>query len=401
MSESTPLNDALEAQAAQLKTDLADASRSSGIVAEPLDPVLREEPVSFDTSARKFELAADEQAPAEPVPAYEFLGELPNRYGTKKLFLVARDPYYLYAYWDLTESQHDEARGWAHDGKVFLQIYHANGARIQQIQISAHSNESYLHVNQPDTAFYAEIGYYDGAGSFVVLSRSTAAVTPRDNLSWKTQAQFVTIPFHFTFKQLLALIDKERLEGEELVDALARLQESGFPFPFQTHSIQPLSPDAHQDMLNYLGEGELIRRTRVGSFDFVDVLRKRFTDSVTSGEWTSSMSSPSSPFGASFGPSEREFFMNVNAELIIYGGTDPKATVRVDGQEIKLRGDGTFSYHFNFKDGKFHIPIEAISPDGVETRSALLSFLRLTATTEGVDATPQAPRPAPLGEIAE
>jgi len=394
MSETTPLNNSLEAQAAQLKDNLAD-SRSSGAWPDPLDPILREEPAPFDPSARKFELAAEEQAPEEPIPAYEFLGELPQRYGTRKLFLVSRDPYFLFAYWDITESQHHEAQGRAHDGKVFLHLYHSTGARIQQIQIEAHTNEIYLHVNQPDTAFYAEIGYFDNAGSFVVLSKSIAAVTPRDNLSWKTQAQFVTLPFHFTFKQLLTLINHERFEGEELVDALARLQETDFPFPFQTHSVQPLSHEAQQDLLNYSSEGDIIRKTRVGSFDFVDVLRKRFTDSVSSGEWTSS------PFGASFGSPEREFFMNVNAELIIYGGTDPKASVRVDGQEIKLRGDGTFSYHFNLKDGKFHIPIEAVSADGVETRSALLSFLRMTATAGGVDATPQPPRATPLGEIPE
>ena len=70
--------------------------------------------------------------------------------------------------------------------------------------------------------------------------------------------------------------------------------------------------------------------------------------------------------------------MHVNAELIIYGGTEPNAKVRIDGHDISLSPDGTFSYHFVFPDGQFHIPIEATSADGVEKRSALLSFLRLT-----------------------
>jgi hypothetical protein len=81
--------------------------------------------------------------------------------------------------------------------------------------------------------------------------------------------------------------------------------------------------------------------------------------------------------------------MHVNAELIIYGGTDPQAKVRIDGHPIKLRDDGTFSYHFTFPDGRYFIPIEAESPDGVETRSAMLSFLRITDTIGEVTKTPQ------------
>ena len=70
--------------------------------------------------------------------------------------------------------------------------------------------------------------------------------------------------------------------------------------------------------------------------------------------------------------------MHVNAELIIYGGTEPSAKLRIDGEKITLSKDGTFAYHFVLPDGQFHIPIEATSADGVEMRSALLSFLRMT-----------------------
>ena len=65
--------------------------------------------------------AMKETAPApKELPAYEFLGYLPDSYGTKKLFLVARDPHILFAYWDLSQVQYQEAARAAHDGKVFL-----------------------------------------------------------------------------------------------------------------------------------------------------------------------------------------------------------------------------------------------------------------------------------------
>ncbi|MBV8098891.1 MAG: DUF4912 domain-containing protein, partial [Verrucomicrobia bacterium] len=82
--------------------------------------------------------------------------------------------------------------------------------------------------------------------------------------------------------------------------------------------------------------------------------------------------------GESFGLTQREFFMHVNAEVIFYGGTHPDAKVTVAGQPIQLQPDGTFRYHFIFPDRDFEIPIVAVSPDGKETRSAVLFFRRET-----------------------
>jgi hypothetical protein len=100
-----------------------------------------------------------------------------------------------------------------------------------------------------------------------------------------------------------------------------------------------------------------------------------------------------------FGLPEREFFMHVNAEVIFYGGTHPQAKVTIDGRPVQLQPDGTFSYHFKFPDNQFEIPIVAVSPDGLETRSATLSLQRDTSRHGDVGATSQ---PAyltnPMGE---
>jgi hypothetical protein len=87
--------------------------------------------------------------------------------------------------------------------------------------------------------------------------------------------------------------------------------------------------------------------------------------------------------------------MHVNAEVIFYGGTDPRAKVTVAGQPIQLQPDGTFRYHFKFTDNDFEIPIVAVSPDGMETRSAVLYFRRDTTRQGDVGATSQ---PAHLGD---
>lgn len=102
--------------------------------------------------------------------------------------------------------------------------------------------------------------------------------------------------------------------------------------------------------------------------------------------------------GESFGLTQREFFMHVNAEVIFYGGTHPEAKVTVAGQPIQLQPDGSFSYHFIFPDRDFEIPIVAVSPDGKETRSAVLFFRRETARQGDVGHTAQPPYLAePMG----
>jgi hypothetical protein len=95
--------------------------------------------------------------------------------------------------------------------------------------------------------------------------------------------------------------------------------------------------------------------------------------------------------GESFGLTQREFFMHVNAEVIFYGGTHPEAKVTVNGQPIQLQPDGSFRYHFIFPDRDFEIPIVAVSPDGKETRSAVLFFRRETTRQGDVGHTAQPP----------
>ena len=85
------------------------------------------------------------------------------------------------------------------------------------------------------------------------------------------------------------------------------------------------------------------------------------------------------------------FWFNVNAELIIYGATEPGAKVTLGGHEIKLRADGTFSFRFALPDGKYDLPAVAVSESGDDARAADLKFSRSTDYLGDVGATPQDP----------
>jgi hypothetical protein len=331
-------------------------------------------------------------------PAYEDLGTLPESYGTRKLFLVARDPNIVFVYWDLDSLQYQEAVRAAHDGKVFLELYVPGEGRVQQIHVWDSHKNWYLQVNRPNTPFVAQLGYYRHDGGFEVLARSAETRTPRDDLSPDTEATFVTIPFHLSFQELYDLVARQVEPGEELADTLARLEKTDFEFPFQARIPRDLSESESEELFGYLDDEE--RRHMGGSFEITEMLRKRYENALSSGQWASSagawVTSVSSPFGASFGQ-PRGFRMHVNAELIIYGGTEPDAKMRINADQVTLSRDGTFAYHFVLPDGQFHIPVEATSADGVETRSALLSVLRMTDIAGDVRQTGQPVKDEPIG----
>jgi len=97
----------------------------------------------------------------------------------------------------------------------------------------------------------------------------------------------------------------------------------------------------------------------------------------------------SSPAGGNL-PARRAFWFNINAELVIYGATEPDARVGIGGRSIRLRPDGTFSYRFALPDGRYELPITVASAEG-EVRSADLAFLRATAYQGEVGSHPQDP----------
>jgi hypothetical protein len=116
----------------------------------------------------------------------------------------------------------------------------------------------------------------------------------------------------------------------------------------------------------------------------------------------------SSPGGAGLGEvtspgewgevSPAGFWFNINAELVVYGATEPDARVEIAGRPIRLRPDGTFSYRFAFPDGRYQLPATAVSRDGHDRRQARLEFGRSTEYSGDVGAHPQDPvlkKPSP------
>ena len=67
------------------------------------------------------------------------------------------------------------------------------------------------------------------------------------------------------------------------------------------------------------------------------------------------------------------FHFEIDAELIVYGTTEPNAHVTLQGEPVHLRSDGTFTVRFSLPDSRQIIPAVASSGDGVEERTIVLA----------------------------
>jgi hypothetical protein len=100
---------------------------------------------------------------------------------------------------------------------------------------------------------------------------------------------------------------------------------------------------------------------------------------TTSGMGMSGIGMSGVGFSASMPPIRpRQFWLIADAELIVYGATEPDATVTIAGRPIKLNPDGTFRFQMSFQDGLIDFPIMAVAADGEQTRSVHLKFTRET-----------------------
>ncbi len=252
-----------------------------------------------------------------------------------RIIAMVRDPYWLHAYWELSRSTLGRAQAalgqdW-HTARPVLRLMDvtsedttsASERHVRDIEIHGGVNNWYIDVVNPPRSYRIEIGYLARRGKFFVLARSNVVSTPRVGLS------------------------------DVLDENWASVQDQ-----FQKIYHQSGSPNgsANSQDLRELFE-ERLRRPMHG------------------------LSLQSLGTGAVHGLSNG-FHFEIDAELIVYGTTEPNAKVTLQGEPVQLRPDGTFTVRFGLPDSRQIIPAVAASPDGVEERTIVLAVERNTKELE-------------------
>jgi hypothetical protein len=265
--------------------------------------------------------------------------ELPRGYGKDRIVVMVRDPFWLHTYWEMTRQavQRAEAalgQDW-YGAKPILRLLDVSmgdttssaESILRDIDIHGGCNNWYIDVANPPRSYRIDIGYLARSGQFYVLARSNTVTTPRAGMSDVIDENWADFDF--------AKADK--------IFAMS----GGF------------DPGASSLELKQLFEERL--RRPMGS------------PAVTS------FGSGAFQYGK-----DRKFWFQLDAELIVYGATEPSAKVTLQGEPIKLRPDGTFTMRFSLPDSRQIIPAVAASADGVEERTIVLAVERNTKHLEPV-----------------
>jgi uncharacterized protein len=264
--------------------------------------------------------------------------DLPAGYGKDRIVVMVRDPYWLHAYWELTRHAIQRAEAalgqeW-HTAKPILRLLDVTSrdtssaaeSILRDIDIHGGCNNWYLEVGNPPRSFRVDIGYLSRSGRFYVLARSNIVTTPRAGVS--------------------DVIDENWADLDSKKADRIYAMSGGF------------DPTASSLELKQLFE-ERLRRP----------LGSPAVSSFGSG-------------GMMLGGKARQFWFKLDAELIVYGATEPNARVTLQGEPVKLRPDGTFTMRFSLPDSRQIIPAVAVSPDGIEERTIVLAVERNTKHLE-------------------
>lgn len=332
----------------------------------------------------------DAEPDAEPLarPAFSIeelasvddgLPDLPDGYGDSRLVLLPRDPQWAYAYWDISNEHKEDLRQQGGQ-QLMLRLYDVTD--IDQSTQSPHGMQQYgchemarswyVEIPVSDRDYTAEIGYLTADDRWLMLARSASVRVPPVYPSAWVKDRFVTVDWSETLTgQTVADL------GHPDEDARSEVSDprSGTEFP-------PVS-----DALLALTQEQSAMRVAGSLFGSMQQLPPgALSDSgMASGQVSSFNLSglTMSGIGMGSGGSElpgrsRKFWLVADAELIVYGATEPDATLTIGDRTVPLNPDGTFRFHISFPDGKLDYPIRAVAVDGEQSRSVTLNFERNT-----------------------
>jgi hypothetical protein len=261
-----------------------------------------------------------------------------NGTGRDRIVVMVRDPYWLHVYWELTHHSIQRAEAalgqdW-HGAKPILRLLDVSSyettstseAVVRDIDIHGGCNNWYVDVKEPPKSYRIDIGYLSRRGEFKCVARSNVVTTPKAGAS--------------------DAID------ENWADLDAKSAERFFAM---STGYDPTHAPSSLELKEL----------------FEERLRRPMSAPALAGVGP-----------ASHGDKSKKFWFQLDAELIVYGATEPNSKVTLQGEPVKLRPDGTFTMRFSLPDGRQIIPAVANSGDGVEERTIVLAIERNTKQLE-------------------
>jgi uncharacterized protein len=358
------------------KEQLLAAIEAIQLGKSPISPKLEAQEL---VEATKFNVGQEDLTGGELAAVDAGFGDLPSGYGESRIVLMPRDPQWAYTYWDIT-NEHKESLRYQGGQLLALRLYDVTDISIdvqaahsvQEYPCDELAREWYLPIPVSDRDYVVEIGYRCADGRWLVLARSASVRVPPVYPSDWIEDHFLTIGWDEDLrgKTFLELVPPTKrmapmpgTAGNPIYDAIFGMAESA--------EAQRVAGSLYGSM----------QQSAVAPLPLESISSYVFPSGV--GMWavptTSGLTMSGAGFSASAPPIRpRQFWLIADAELIVYGATEPDATVTIGGRPIKLNSDGTFRFQMSFQDGLIDYPIMAVAADGEQNREIHMKFERET-----------------------
>jgi uncharacterized protein len=339
--------------------------------------------------AAKFELGQEDRTGGSLADVDEGLADLPSGYGDSRIVLLPRDPQWAYTYWDVPNEHKEELRRQGGQ-QLALRIYDVTDINIeyqsphsiQEYPADELAREWYLPVPVSDRDYVIDIGYRTPDGRWLVLARSSRVHIPPVYPSDWIEDVFITVNFEEDLRgktQYELVPPAKKIAATANGNAVVNTNTNGNPIYDQIFDLAESAEvlrvagsifgSQHQVAGGVQPISSYIFPSGVGMWAVPTVSGLTASGVGMSGVGFSSGDVPVRP---------RQFWLIADAELIVYGATEPDATVTIGGRAIKLNPDGTFRFQMSFQDGLIDYPILAVAADGEQTRSIQMKFNRET-----------------------
>ena len=251
-----------------------------------------------------------------------------------RLILVVRDSFWMQTYWEITRATVQRAKvamaGYWHTSVPVLRLMeissdgNTNSVEnvVEEVEIHSGVNNWYLKCANPGKTYRVAIGYSAPGQRFHMITKSNEVTPPDSNCEQDEHWTDITNEVE-KYYALSGGFEKNKVKGD--------LQAV-----FEEKARQPMHAPAFERLgsgINSNGEG---------------------------------------------------FSFQVDAHMIVHGSTDPKATVTVGGEPVRLQSDGSFALRMNLPDRRQVLPVVASSRDGTQQRTTVLAVERNTKVMEPV-----------------
>jgi len=342
---------------------------------QPRKPEAQEE-----VEAAKFDVGQSDLTGSVLAAVDADLAELPEGYGESRVVIMPRDPQWAYTYWDVPNEHKEDLRRQGGQ-QLALRLYDVTDISIdyqsphsvQEYPCDELAREWYLPIPVSDRDYTVDMGYRCADGRWLMLARSAPVRVPPVYPSDWVEDHFVTVPW------------EEDLCGQTVLELVPLSQHMAMTTTALNGGMDNPAYDRVFGIAE-TAEAQRIAGSLYGSMQQAPIHEEAISSYVFPsgvGLWAVPTTSGLTMSGVSFGASAppirpRQFWLVADAELIVYGATEPDATVTIGGQPIKLNSDGTFRFQMSFQDGVIDYPIMAVAVDGEQTREVHLKFERET-----------------------